>query len=792
MRVPINQRAADVDSLVAAGKYQEAAELAESAELPGRAAELWERIWEFGRAATCARAAGDLERALRNAVEARDESLTGKLVDELSARGADGIRAAIDVLADRRRHDRAARLAESIGDRERAIELYRKGHLDMDAARLLADAGRDREAGQLLERLLRLGDGGDHTPAAHLLLGQILARRMQHEESVRHLQEAAKSSRTRKAARRALVVELAALGLRNAAREVLIEARREDPELPATIDELIKAERAGLTPRKRTDAQVVAGRYRLDDLLGAGGAGRVYKARDEVTGKDVALKLWSTELATGNQSYERFVREARVASALRHPNLVECYEFSADMGYIVMELMSGSLAERLEVDESGDAEPIGQRAARRMVLDVLSGLELAHQRGIIHRDVKPANIFFDARGTAKLGDFGVAHLLDLGQTQTGGLIGTLAYMAPEQITGAPLTIGADLYSLGVTLFQALTGRLPLLGPDFVAQHLGETPPPITEVAEVAGGWAPVLERLLAKNPSERYASIEELRRDLLGIDLGEPGVSPLMLPRAEAVVEGEDDPATRSQSIPTIRARETSDPDEPRYRFETPLGRTALSALSRAVDSALDRSVIIERFDLEAVAGELAEAVERRLRALARGGGPFVQRALSYNDHERVAIFEAPAGRPLSDVDPSEINPRMAVRLLKRLARALMPLHERDIGHGAIDGARVVVDEAWNPTIMVSGSPGLENPSDEPRPEADARAVIGLVAGLLGVKPSPEGLLDGLAPELSHPERAAILLAGEPDDAEGLYRLADAAEIALLKIMRRGWSRTSV
>ena len=216
-----------------------------------------------------------------------------------------------------------------------------------------------------------------------------------------------------------------------------------------------------MAPRRTTDREVIAGRYRLDEMLGSGGAGRVFRARDEVSGRDVAIKLWSTELARGNQAYERFVREAKVASTLRHANLIECYGFSAEMGYIVMELMAGSLADRV-------SDAMTEKSVRRMALDVLGGLELAHQRGIIHRDVKPANVFFDARGIAKLGDFGVAHLTDLGQTQTGGLIGTLAYMAPEQITGARLTITADLYSLGVTVFEALTGRPPFLGPDFVA------------------------------------------------------------------------------------------------------------------------------------------------------------------------------------------------------------------------------------------------------------------------------------------------------------------------------------
>src|SRR4029079_2439785 len=127
------------------------------------------------------------------------------------------------------------------------------------------------------------------------------------------------------------------------------------------------------------------------------------------------------------------------------------------------------------------SERLAAVQVRRMALDIIAGLQAAHHRGLVHRDVKPANVFFDARGTAKLGDFGVAHLVDLGQTQTGGLIGTLAYMSPEQITGAPISIAADIYALSGTLFGAVPGRLPFLGPDFVAQHLGEEPPAPTTV-----------------------------------------------------------------------------------------------------------------------------------------------------------------------------------------------------------------------------------------------------------------------------------------------------------------------
>src|SRR5258706_4829727 len=216
-----------------------------------------------------------------------------------------------------------------------------------------------------------------------------------------------------------------------------------------------------------------------------------------------------------------------------------------------------------------------------MALDIIGGLEAAHHRGVVHRDVKPANVFFDARGTAKLGDFGVAHLLDLGQTQTGGLIGTLAYMSPEQITGAPLTIAADLYALGITLFEALTGRLPYLGPDFVAQHLGEAPPaPTTVRTEVAAGWDPILLGLLAKNPDERTASITALRTQLEALDLGgRPLVLPLPIPRDSGL-----------HKIGDLVTEDPAAAARPRYQVQTQRGTTAILRLYRAGDSNLDRT----------------------------------------------------------------------------------------------------------------------------------------------------------------------------------------------------------
>ncbi|HTE49844.1 MAG TPA: protein kinase [Kofleriaceae bacterium] len=766
-----------VDELVTAGRYAEAAGLAAAAGDAARAADLYERIWDFAAAAASARAAGDLPRALRNAIDARDETLVREAAGALAGAGDDGRRSALEVFAGRRRFHEAAQVAEELGERERAADLYLRCHRDLDAARVLGDLGRDREAGRLYERVIEQAGSPEEVSEAHLRLGLLLARRLQHEQAVRHLQEAARGADTRAAARRALIVELAALGLRDAARDVLLAARADDPALPALVDDHLRAHAPARRPASGNEpADLVAGRYRLDGLLGQGATGRVHRATDEVTGRVVALKILSGGYARGSPPYERFAREAQVAGSLRHPNLVEVHDFSADHGYLVMEYMVGdSLDRRIE-------RRMGLGAIRRLVGDVLAALEAAHRRGVIHRDIKPANIFFDARGTAKLGDFGVAHLLDLGQTQTGGLIGTLAYMSPEQITGAPLTVAADLYSFGVTLFECLTGQLPFLGPDFVAQHLGEPPPaPSQVVADLDAGWDPLLARVLAKDPEARHASSDELRREVAAVMAGaESGPRTLSLPRppsaaARAARARAPEP---SRPMPAVRA----DDDEvgPRYRFETPLGRTPISALSRAVDAALDRSVIVERYD----EGALDPVTERRLYALAKSGGSFLQRVLSYDRQARVVVYEAPAGMPLGDRPAGAIiEPLRAARVLRRLARALAPLHDSQAAHGALGPTTVVVDELDHPTVLVSG---LGAAAGGATPGADVAAIAALVAGLVGAESRTlDGLIAALTPDLSNPERAAMRAMPASESGEALHALADALEIALLKSASR-------
>lgn len=747
-----NSHEHSIEALITAGRHLEAARAASAVGDHARAAEIYEKLWDFRGALDAAHAGGDLARALRYAIELGDAAAIAGALGALTATD-DGARTALDVLTRLRRHAEAAPLAERLGDTARAIELYARAHRELDAARLLEAQGRDRDAGRLLERALDLASTAERA-AIQLALGRILARRGAYPEAARLLQEARKDPALRPEAQRHLIATLAAMGLRDGARDALLELRALDPTIPTDLDQVLRSWRDETAERKTgRDREVIANRYRLDKLLGAGASGRVFLATDEIAGKSVALKMFFAAGTRGGAVYERFVREARLASTLRHPSLVEVYDVSVERGFLVMEyLPGGSLAQRLATGERLAAVQV-----RRMALDIIAGLEAAHHRGVVHRDVKPANVFFDVRGTAKLGDFGVAHLVDLGQTQTGGLIGTLAYMSPEQITGAPISIAADLYALGITLFEAVTGRLPFLGPDFVAQHLGEPAPSATSIApDVAPGWDPILEGLLVKNPRDRTPTLGDLRTQLEALDLGGLGGQPRLGPRPQ--------PVTGTHAIAEVSEQGEA---RPRYQFETPLGATAISQLARAVDTVLDRSVVIERFD---ASDEAAGALDRA-RLLGRAQSPFVQRALSLDRASRVVVFEAPAGASLADAPP-QLPPAEIVRMLKRLARAAAAIHDVGGSHGAISPRTIVLDHGTVPTVMAAGL----GPVAASCPSDDVTAIIAVLAQIAGAEPTFEALARKLIEEVG----ATLPRYAPPVDGESLYAAADALDIAVL------------
>jgi eukaryotic-like serine/threonine-protein kinase len=202
------------------------------------------------------------------------------------------------------------------------------------------------------------------------------------------------------------------------------------------------------------------GRYRVGARVGSGGMAVVYRGRDERLGRPVAIKVLADNLAADDGFRERFVREARLAAGLSHPNIVHVYDTGEDADgrpYIVMEYIDGeSLAATVQREDRLSPQRVAEIA-----LDCCAGLEYAHAAGLVHRDVKPHNLLVDRRGTVRIADFGVARSLDSATiTRTGSVLGTTAYQAPEQARGEQVTTAADIYGLGATLYQLLTGQTP--------------------------------------------------------------------------------------------------------------------------------------------------------------------------------------------------------------------------------------------------------------------------------------------------------------------------------------------
>ena len=254
------------------------------------------------------------------------------------------------------------------------------------------------------------------------------------------------------------------------------------------------------------------GRYRLVRRIATGGMGEVWQADDTVLGRRVALKVLVEELAVDDRATRRFVREARATARLTHTNVARVYDFGRDGGapFLVMELLEGeTLAARLA---SG---PLPPAEAARVAAAVADALEAAHQRGIVHRDVKPSNIMLTPGGEVKVLDFGIAAAADETHSTTGsGLYATVAYVSPERVAGEPATPASDVYSLGAVLYELLCGRPPFSGssPALVARsHLHDLPVPVRQLAPwVPARLAEACEAALAKDPARRPSSAASL------------------------------------------------------------------------------------------------------------------------------------------------------------------------------------------------------------------------------------------------------------------------------------------
>jgi len=257
---------------------------------------------------------------------------------------------------------------------------------------------------------------------------------------------------------------------------------------------------------------VVAGRYRIDSLIAAGGMGEVWRATDEVLGRVVSVKFLHPQFASDESFLERMLREARAASAINHPGVVAVYDFGridpedgVPTSYIVMEHVDGpSLSQMLTEG------PLGVDKSLMILEETAAALYAAHRAGVVHRDVKPGNIIMAPSGHVKLTDFGIARSQDTSTiTDSGSITGTATYLSPEQASGEKASEASDLYSLGVVIYSCLTGGPPFTreGPVAIAlAHLQDPPPPLPE--DIPAGVSQLVMSLLEKKPNDRPVDAE--------------------------------------------------------------------------------------------------------------------------------------------------------------------------------------------------------------------------------------------------------------------------------------------
>jgi len=283
-------------------------------------------------------------------------------------------------------------------------------------------------------------------------------------------------------------------------------------------------------------------RYEILSELGRGAMGVVFKAQDPLIGRLIALKTITASVAEDPGLLERFRGEAKAAGALQHPNIVTIYEMGESDGapFIAMEYLEGESLAAL-IDRCAPI-PLAQKIG--YLVQTCRALQYAHRRGVIHRDIKPANIMVTLEGEVKVVDFGIARLADASKTQTGTLLGTLAYLSPQQIRGKGGNALSDIWSLGIVLYELLTGRRPFQGENHAALMLSIMHNDPVPLPELLAGCPPQLDaisqRALAKDETVRYQSMEELLLELksawAALHLNRPGETP-----AEAARTGADD-----------------------------------------------------------------------------------------------------------------------------------------------------------------------------------------------------------------------------------------------------------
>ena len=327
---------------------------------------------------------------------------------------------------------------------------------------------------------------------------------------------------------------------------------------------------------------LIAGRYELEELVGTGGMSSVYRARDRQLERLVALKVLHERLGADDEHVSRFRHEARAVAQLSHPNVVTVIDRGEDGGrqFIVFEYVDGENLKQF-CERTG---PLPVRRALEIAVTVADGLAYAHEHGVVHRDVKPQNVLLSRDGELKVTDFGIARSLDAesGLTVTGTVLGTSSYLSPEQASGLRVTPAADVYSLGVVLYELLAGEVPFPGGNQVVvalKHVNEPPPSLLERRpDVPVRLASAVARALQKEPEQRFASMDdfaaELRACLAGLESPEAELTMVAAPPPPLTPPP---PPLRTDAPPTRVARRA------RRRMPLVVALVGLAAVAAAV-----------------------------------------------------------------------------------------------------------------------------------------------------------------------------------------------------------------
>lgn len=628
----------EVEALAREHRLVAAAELASKKGDARTASVLFERACEFKRAAEEALRDGDFARALPLALEGKDEALAERALPEVLGDATQAERVAFHL---ERRGDHAwcGRLLEGVGKPTAAARAFERAGEAIKAAELLEAEGDVASAARVLEAQVRREPNRLELCVA---LGALLLRYGKIDAAVRTLQKVDAAAPERRAALSLLVPALGRLGLPQAKLEAELELRA----LGGALD---------VSPGPPRAAEIRArlfGRYEMVREVASSPSARVIECVDGVRGERVALKIFAGYDARGGgrDALARFEREVRVLAALDHPNIVPLRDYVPEGPALVLAWMGGGTLEKKMAEEA-----LAPARAVEIAQAVLAALGEAHRLGVIHRDVKPANVLFDDAGVTRLGDFGVAHLSDLSATATAGVIGTLEYMSPEQREGRPATVRSDIFGVGAILWEMLTGERP--GAGLGTTTLRARPSGVHR--DLDARHDSVVLSMLSLDPEERPEDAFAARRELGSL-------------RWPNTIEHAAAPATqRPKSVRPVAARLVLQPD------------------GTWLDTWLDRGVVTVPLETATLA---------RASAFARADHQALQAVLRVDRERNLIWLAAPRGAPASG--------KLAPHQVAALREALDRLHEIGEAHGSVDAEHVLVDDAGGVMLRFSSRAG--------------------------------------------------------------------------------------